>query len=118
MEAIYLNVQYRKFPSIIISCLYRHPKISVQTFEYIREILNVISLTNKTLYILGDFSDDLLSVNSNLKKILAETKLSQAIDRPTKVTSLSATLLDIVITNKCKLYCIQMSSLALLLTMI
>ncbi len=47
-------------------------------------------------------NDDLLSVNSNLERILAETKLSQAIDKPMRVTSLSATLLDIVISNKYK----------------
>ncbi len=102
VEDIHLNVQYRKFPSIIIGCLCRHPKSSVQTFEYIGEILNLTSLTSKTFYVSGYFNDDLLSVNSNLKKILAKPKLSQVIDKPTRVTSLSAALLNIVITNKCK----------------
>lgn len=59
------------------------------------------SLTNKTFYVL-DFNDDLLTVNSNLTHMLAETKLPHCIDKPTRVTVPSATLLDIVTTNNCK----------------
>ncbi len=95
-----VTVQHRKLPSIIIGCLYRHPKSPVETFDYIREVFSLTSLTNKSFYVLGNFIDDVLSTNSDAKKILSRTKLSQVIDKPTRVTSLRATLLDIAVTNK------------------
>ncbi len=51
IEDIWVSVQYRKLPSIIIGSIYRHPKAPQETFEYIRETLRTIWLRNKSIYI-------------------------------------------------------------------
>ncbi len=63
-------------------------------------ILTGVSLRKKNILILGDLNDDLLSNNSKLSRILKNNKVSQVIDKPTRVTPTSATLLDVAITNK------------------
>ncbi len=102
IEDVWLNVQCRKLPSIVIGCLYRHPKAPAQTFDGIRDVFKTMWLTKKNFYVLGDFNDNLLCDGSNLKKILATTKLSQVIQKPTRITSHCATLLDVIVTNKCE----------------
>ena len=102
VEDVWITLQYRKLRSIIMGCLYRHQKASTDTFVYIGEIFKQLLLTKKNFYVLGDFTDDFLSLNSNLKKILANAKLCQVIDKPTKTTGHCVTLLDVIITKKCE----------------
>ncbi len=57
-------------------------------------------MSKKDFYVLGDFNDDKLSKGNKMCGIVKNYKLSQMIDEPTRVTPTSATLLDLVITNK------------------
>lgn len=100
VEDVWLTVQCRKLPSIIIGCIYRHPKAPISSFDYIQEVFQVLSLKNKALYILGDFNDNLLAKDNKMTKIIKRNKLTQLINKPTRVTHTSSTLLDLVITNK------------------
>lgn len=100
IEDVWVTVQCRKLPSVIIGCIYRHPKAPSTSFEYIVDILRTISMHKKTLFVLGDLNDDLLSRDSKLARIIANNKFSQIIDKPTRVTPTSATLLDVIITNQ------------------
>jgi len=54
---------------------------------------------NKHLFILGDLNDDLLVPQSKLHRIMHVSKLSQVINKPTRITETSKTLLDVIITN-------------------
>lgn len=99
VEDVWVTVQCRKFPTIIVGCLYRHPKSHTCTYDYIREIIHSVSLKNKSFYILGDFNDDLLSQTCKLKKLILNAKLTQLITNPTRITDNSSTLLDVIITN-------------------
>ncbi len=100
IEDVWVTVQCRKLPAIIIGCIYRHPKAPVATFDYIQEIFRVVSLKNKALFILGDFNDNVLANDNKIIKIIKNNKLTQIIDKPTRVTPTSSTLLDLAITNK------------------
>ena len=99
IEDVWLSVQSSKLPTVIIGCLYRHPKSLLCSYDYITDVIKSVSLKNKSFYVLGDFNDDLLSNNSKLKKILANAKLSQIITKATRITPSSAILLDIIVTN-------------------
>ena len=57
-------------------------------------------LKTKPFFICGDFNDDLLKSDNKMNKIVSNLKLSQLIDKPTRITANSATLLDLLITNK------------------
>ena len=100
VEDVWVSVQSRKLPSIIIGCLYRHPHSSLHTYNYITEVFNFISLRNKAFYVFGDFNCNILSSNNKMKQIINNNKLTQLIDKPTRTTSDSATLIDIIVTNK------------------
>ncbi len=49
---------------------------------------------------LGDLNDDMLSSNNKLNTKISLNNLHQMIDKPTHITPHSATLLDILITNR------------------
>ena len=100
IEDLWLTVQCRKLPSVIIGCFYRHPKSATETFDYLSDVLSFMSLKNKPFFVLGDFNDDYLANSCKCKKIVKSLKLSQLITEPTRVTTQSATLLDLIITNK------------------
>ncbi len=100
VEDVWVSIQCRKLPSVIVGSIYRHPKAPQETFEYLHEILRSMCMRNKGLYVFGDLNDDWLSGSSKLRTIIRASKLHQIIDRPTRVTPQSATLLDILITNK------------------
>ncbi len=55
-------------------------------------------MRNKALFILCDFSDNLSASDNKLSKIIKDNKLIQIMNKPTRVTATSSTLLDI--TNK------------------
>lgn len=100
VEDVWVIVQCRKLPSFIIGCVYRHPKAPITSFNYIQDVFNIILLKNKALYVLGDFNDNLLAKDNKMTKIIKSSKLTQLVDKPTRITNTSSTLLDLAITNK------------------
>ncbi len=99
VEDVWITLQLRKLSSVIIGCLYRHPKASYESFEYIQDILRSMCLRKKTFYLLGDLNGDYFCTNSKVRNIVATARLSQIIETPTRVTTNSTTLLDVIITN-------------------
>ncbi len=49
---------------------------------------------------LGDINEDLLKRGNKLRTIINMNKLHQIVDKPTRVTPQSATLLHVIVTNK------------------
>lgn len=100
VDEICIQVQCRKLPSILINSIYRHPKACSTSFDHIEDTLRALIMRKKTFFLLGDLNDNLLLPNSKLSRIIANNKLTQIINTPTRVTPTSATLLDVIITNK------------------
>lgn len=100
IEDIWITVQCRKLPAIVVGCIYRHPKAPVATFGYIQDVLRLACMRKKALFILGDLNDNLFANDNKLDKIIKNNKLTQIINKLTRVTATSSTLLDLVITNK------------------
>ena len=99
IEDLWITVQSRKLPSVIIGCIYRHPKSPSSTFDILLDKFRTIVLRKKPVFILGDINDNQLVPNSRLSKIINTCKLTQLIDKPTRITENSKTLLDVIITN-------------------
>ncbi len=100
IEDIWVTVQCRKLPGIVIGCIYRHLKAPVATFDYIQDVLRVACMRKKASFILGDFNNNLFANDNKLNKIIKNNKLTQTITKPTRVTATSSTLLDLTITNR------------------
>ena len=62
--------------------------------------LVIYAYEKKTFLILGDINDNLLSPNNKIGNIIHGMGLTQLIDKPTRITSNSSTLIDLIITNK------------------
>ena len=99
IEDLWLKIQYRKFPSIIVGAMYRHPHALVSSFDYISDVLQNVSLYDKNIFLLGDLNDDLFKSNNKLNRILKSSSFEQLIVNPTRITSNSKTLIDVIITN-------------------
>ena len=100
VEDIFIKVQCRKLPSVIIGSMYRHPKAHANSFDYISDVFRHMCILQKPVFILGDLNDNLLSANNKLSRVITSNKLTQLISSPTRTTSTSATLIDVIITNK------------------
>ena len=67
------------------------------SFGYISDVFKNVLLRKKPVFIMGDFSDDLLARGNNVNKIVNNLNLKQVVDKPTRITRNSSTLLDAVI---------------------
>ena len=100
VEDLWIQVQFKKLPSIIIGTIYRHPKALNNLFDYILSLLKEICIHHKPVFIFGDMNDDLFLQHAKLHKILKIVKLSQVIEKPTQITEKSKALIDVLITNR------------------
>lgn len=87
VEDVWVAVQSKKFPTVIIGYLYRHPIALAEPFNYVTDVLNYINLRNTSFYLLGDFNDNLLSDRSKLKQIISNAKLVSLVTEPPRITS-------------------------------
>ena len=101
IEAIFINVQLSKNPSFLVSTMYRHPQGKSETYTFINSVFNKMLKQNKAFYVLGDLNDNQLkNSKSPLKSIIYKNGLKQLIETPTRVTTTSSTLIDVIITNR------------------
>ena len=94
--------------NVIIGVIYRPPDNDINVFtQKLINVLNSIHKEKKTCYLMGDFNINLL--NSNIHNptcefvdTLYEYNFFPLINKPTRVTKVSATLIDNIFTNNIK----------------
>ncbi|MFZ2539700.1 MAG: reverse transcriptase family protein [Oscillospiraceae bacterium] len=83
--------------------MFRPPNTSVPEFlAELEIILEKVSAENKPFYLMGDFNVDLLNNNNesqSFMNLLFSYGLYPRVDRPTRITSKTATLIDNIFTN-------------------
>ena len=86
---------------VIVGVVYRPPGGSTARFnDYLYDALNKISLEGQYCYVMGDFNIDLCKTNSSdFVNNIVTCGFSPTINKPTRVTSSSASLIDNIITN-------------------
>ena len=92
--------------NVICGCVYRPPFMSLKTFnELLIKTLNKLKNQNNNIYITGDFNVNTISgvkdslATQEFKNILSSNFLHPLINKPTKITSHSATLIDNIYYN-------------------
>ncbi|MEL6989058.1 MAG: endonuclease/exonuclease/phosphatase family protein, partial [Bacteroidota bacterium] len=103
IEDLWIQIQVRKLPSLIIGTAYRHPNALAESYDYLESILREMNTRNKPIIMVGDLNDDLLIQNSKLQKVIKSLNLKQLISKPTRITLTCKTLLDVIITNQPKI---------------
>ena len=91
--------------NVIIGVIYRPPDNDINVFtQKIINVLNSIHKEKKTCYLMGDFNINLLYSNihnptSEFVDTLYKYNFFPLINKPTRVTKVSATLIDNFFTN-------------------
>ena len=98
MESLWITVQVNKNKSFIVGVVYRHSGANITSFSNIESSLRWITNKGKSVYVVGDFNDDLLK-NNKMDSLIRRLGLSQLIKQPTRIEENSRTLLDLLITN-------------------
>ena len=104
MECLFVEISKSRSTPFLVGNWYRPPSFPPDHFGEFGKIIAKIDAENKELYILGDVICNLLleenaHISSFLTNIFDVYGLSQIIREPTRVTSVSKTLIDLCITN-------------------
>ena len=92
--------------NLIIGCIYRHPWVPLAEFNYLLStMLDLIVRENKIVFLLGDFNVNLSHNNElsldveELKNIFFSHHLFPLINKPTRETNHTATVIDNIFCN-------------------
>lgn len=99
LELLFLNVKIRNI-ILLICVIYRAPSSNLfNCVEYMDDVLSFISPQYENIIFLGDINVDQLGENC-FGYCLSSYDFSQVISEPTRVTSSSAKLIDVIFINK------------------
>ena len=105
VEAIWLEIFIKHARPLLVCNIYRPPITSkhlIPEFETIFEdMISTGVCEDKETILLGDMNADYLqqSKDKNIKRIISTNGLKQLIEKPTRVTKDSSTLIDIIATS-------------------
>ena len=106
LECVTVELCINKKYNIIVSCIYRTLGTNVDMFTHQPELMiKSIKNTKKTIFLCGDFNIDLLKYNNNnstkyFVAMLFNLGIYPLIDKPSKITESSATIIDNIFTNE------------------
>ena len=104
IESIFIELHIEN-ENIIIGTVYRPPNTNIDTFlEEMSTMLYKCNKEKKKIYILGDYNLDLLkhdthNPTNDFLELMYSNSLLPLINRPTRVTCNTATLIDNIFTN-------------------
>ena len=104
-DSLFIQITNTKSKNVIIGVVYKPPDVDVIKFnENLEKTLKILTKERRPCYIMGDFNINLLkqNIHSPTKKFL-DTLLSHGffplINKPTRITTESVTLIDNILTN-------------------
>ena len=106
LECITVKLSISNRKNIIVSCIYRAPGTSVDIFtDQLELLITTVKNTSKTIFLCGDFNIDLLKYNNNkgtqhFIDMLFSLGIYPLIDKPSRITDSSATLIDNIFINE------------------
>ena len=103
LHQLWLQVQNKKLRSLLVCVVYRPPETGIACLanELMPKYIKALSL-NKEIVVTGDVNCDLLVKNPKGDALLAfcaSVNATQLIDKPTRVTKSSRSLLDVLIVS-------------------
>jgi hypothetical protein len=105
IETKFIEINNKYGKNIIIGVIYRPPNHNFDQFEQaMNKILQAIDRENKICYLMGDFNIDLLKSEScdysnKFIEQLFTSSFLPLINKPTRITNHTATLIDNIFTN-------------------
>lgn len=104
LECLSIEIAREKKKNIIVSCIYRTPGSNINTFKNWMEE-HFVNLSQKVLFVGGDFNIDLLNPNKHrmtdeVINTLFSLGLYPQITKPSRITTYRATLIDNIFSNE------------------
>ena len=106
IESLFIEVKLKDSKSIIVGVVYRPPGGKLSDFnDAVDDILSAIKAEKKTCYLMGDWNINLLSYDSHedtssFVDMMYSYGFLPLINRPTRVTKSSATIIDNIFSNE------------------
>lgn len=104
IECIFVEIEMTG-RNVIVGCIYRPPGNNLKNFnEVISDTLGKLNKINSYVYLLGDYNINLLNVGSHsltneFIDIMFSSSFIPLINRPTRITDDTATIIDNIFTN-------------------
>ena len=103
-ETLFIELINDQGKNIIVGLIYRPPSNSLETFfEDLDAYTHSLSLENKHVYLMGDFNINLYSSaqahEQKLNNILSSYALYPHINKPTRITNTTSSLIDNIFSN-------------------
>ena len=104
-QEIWIEIPYSNKPNLICEVLYRQHNSPQSFLDYLDLTLKKFSVSDKPIYIMGDFNIDLLKSKTcnyakNFLFSFQSYSFIPSIDKPTRVYNNMATLIDNILINK------------------
>ena len=104
-ESLFIEINLQQQKNVIVGIIYRDPKSSIADFNIqFNKLLESFHKENKQIYLMGDVNIDLIkcSLSKNINdfiNIVYDNAFHSVIDKPTRITRSSASLIDHIFTN-------------------
>ena len=105
IECLFVEVEFNNI-KMYVGVIYCTPDADIRNFcDYLSNILESLNPLNQSCYLMGDFNIDLLkhsthSPTSEFLDLMFSNSFIPLINKPTRITPKSATLIDNVFANK------------------
>ena len=104
-ESLFIEITLNNMKNIVVGIIYRDPNTPINSFnDNMNECLEQLSIENKSIFMMGDYNINLLNYNSiqcinDFVNIMYNNSFRPLIDKPTRITKKSVTLIDNIFTN-------------------
>ena len=100
-ESIWIEVCLKRSKPILVGFTYRNPSERTDWFDRFTLMMDAVCLEAKEIILLGDFNISLLKPHIKWNQLYENFNLHQLINKPTRITTTSETLIDhIYVTTK------------------
>lgn len=101
LECIGVEIALSPAMTFTVICIYRKPTTKPDFYDKFKSLLNNCN-SNNEIFIVGDFNINWndKKARKNLKQITEHFNFNQLIEQPTRITSHSKTLIDLLFVNK------------------
>ena len=99
VECIWLEVILKNSKPIILGFIYRNPAEKMDWEDNFNSLMDDVTLLSLETILFGDFNIDLLKPKLKWKQNYTVHGLEQLIDKPTRITEDTSTLIDHIYTN-------------------
>ena len=108
IESVFIEIHkhvYNKETNVVIGVIYRSANSDINQFnDWVSEILTMIKVEKKICYLMGDYNINLMNYENNILTsdfvdLLHSHAFISLINRPSRITSTTAILIDNIFTN-------------------